>query len=179
MLEQLQLRNFQTHERLDVDLSAPIVVLVGNSDSGKSSILRALKWICTGQAPRSPITTWGKDETKARLKVDGRTISRTKGKKRNIYKLDGKKFAAVGQSNVPFEIATLLNVGEQNFAGQHSSHYFLADTPGEVARQLNSIVNLGLSTPALRKPPGRSGKPRANARRCVGGWSKRRPEPMN
>ena len=149
MLEKLSLRNFQTHVRFDVELSPSINVFVGESDAGKSSILRALKWVCTGQAPRSPITTWGKDETKVRLKVDGRIVSRTKGKKRNIYKLDGKKFAAVGQGNVPSEIAALLNVGEQNFAGQHASHYFLADTPGEVARQLNSIVNLGLIDASL------------------------------
>ena len=149
MFESISLRNFQTHERLDIDLSAPIVTLVGPSDSGKSSILRALRWVCLGIPPRSPMPTWGSDEVRVKLRVDGRVIERKQSKTENVYLLDGKTFAAVGLGNVPDEIAALLNVNETSFALQHQSHFWLADTPGEVARQLNAAVNLDLIDSSL------------------------------
>ena len=149
MFERLRLENFQTHEELDLDLNAPITSVVGPSDSGKSSILRALRWLCTGQAPRSPMPTWGTDEVAATLTVDGKRVERRKSKSENVYRLDGKEFAAVGKSDVPDEVARLLNVGPENFQLQHASHFWLADTPGEVSRHLNGIVNLGLIDDAL------------------------------
>ena len=149
MLTRLQLENFQVHEELDLDLNAPIVSVTGASDSGKSSILRALRWLCTGQAPRSPMASWGTDEVAATLTVDGKRVERRKGKTENVYRLNGKEFAAVGKSDVPDEVAQLLNVGQENFQGQHQSHFWLADTPGEVSRHLNGIVNLGLIDDAL------------------------------
>lgn len=149
MLERLNLENFQTHERLDLDLNHPVTVLIGPSDAGKSSVLRALRWLCTGQAPKSPMPTWGSDNVKVMLTADGRAVERSKGKNGNSYALDSKRFDAVGKDNVPEEVAALLNVAEQNFARQHQSHFWLADTPGEVSRQLNSIVNLGLIDDSL------------------------------
>ena len=149
MLERLRLQNFQIHDELDLDLSAPIVSITGQSDAGKSSVLRALRWIMTGQAPRSPMPTWGTDEVAAVLTVDSKRVERRKSKSENVYRLDGKEFAAVGKSDVPDEVARLLNVGQETFAGQHQSHFWLADTPGEVSRHLNGIVNLGLIDDAL------------------------------
>lgn len=149
MLESISLRSFQRHERLDVDLSAPITTVIGASDSGKSSILRALRWVCLGIPPRSPMPTWGSDKVRVKLKVDGRTIERRQSKSENVYLLDGKRFAAVGRGNVPDEIAALLNVDVTNFQLQHQSHFWLADTPGEVARQLNAAVNLDLIDSSL------------------------------
>ena len=149
MFESISLRSFQKHERLDVDLSAPIVVITGSSDAGKSSVLRALRWVCLGIPPRSPMPTWGSDKVRVKLKVDGRTIERKQSKSENVYLLDGKRFAAVGRGNVPDGIAALLNVNETSFALQHQSHFWLADTPGEVARQLNAAVNLDLIDSSL------------------------------
>lgn len=41
----LMIENFQSHERTEVDLASGLNVFVGASDSGKSAILRALRWV--------------------------------------------------------------------------------------------------------------------------------------
>ena len=144
MLTNLALDNFQPHEAFEADLE-PISVFAGKSDSGKSSILRALRWLCLGTASERKgaqvkVTTFGKDQTTVSLEVDSRTLSRTTGQG---YGLDGKRFAATG-NEVPEEIAKLLNVGPENFQSQFAPHFWLNLTPGEAAKELNRIVDLSL-----------------------------------
>ncbi len=45
-LVSLQLVNFQVHTGLIIDFSPGITTIVGPTDHGKSSILRALRWVC-------------------------------------------------------------------------------------------------------------------------------------
>ncbi len=138
------LKSFQCHEHKVIEFDQHVSVIIGPSDEGKSSILRALRWAATnqpsgnefigrfGQAPYAQVV----------LHADGRRVGRRRGAK-NLYRLDGQIFAAFG-TRVPPAISELLNVGEENFQGQHDSPYLLTMSPPEVARSLNDIVNLGL-----------------------------------
>ncbi|MDE2104483.1 MAG: AAA family ATPase, partial [Patescibacteria group bacterium] len=45
-IKSLELRDFQCHKSLVLDLNAPVVCIKGPTDSGKSAILRALRWVC-------------------------------------------------------------------------------------------------------------------------------------
>lgn len=44
-LTRLQIRNFQCHEDLTIELSPGITVLSGDTEAGKSAVLRSLKWL--------------------------------------------------------------------------------------------------------------------------------------
>jgi exonuclease SbcC len=141
-LEKLRIRGFQAHADLTVNLDPKITTIQGPTDSGKSAILRALKWLATNRPAGDAFRRAGGKFTAVDLRVDGKVISRRKGKK-NIYKLDGQVFAAMG-NRVPDEIAALLNIGDTNFAGQFDAPFWLADSPGAVSRNLNAIVDLGI-----------------------------------
>ncbi len=144
MLTKLVLKNFQCHKLLSIDLDPHVTVLVGESDKGKSSVLRALRWLCTNRPSGDAFIRHGAKAVRVRLLVDGHTLTRYKRPGRNVLYLDGSEFAALGKGGMPDEAAQLLNVDEVNFQQQHSPAFWFHDSPGQVSKNLNAIVNLDL-----------------------------------
>lgn len=150
MLTRLTIRNYQKHRDLVVNL-APVVAITGPTDAGKSSVIRALQWLCQNRPDGQAFIHRGSKETTVELQVDGHSIVRTRGNDTNTYALDGKPFEAFGRGNVPPEIAQLLNINDVNFQTQHPSPggspsdplFWFSLSAGEVSRQLNAIVDLG------------------------------------
>ncbi len=139
-LHRLSLKNFQIHRSLILDLDTGLATIVGDNAAGKSTILRALRFVCLGEWDPGYVTH-GEPETLVSLEFDENKIQRRKGKKTNLLRLNGKVFKAFG-NRVPEEIANKLNLSEYNFQRQFDPHFWFSDTAGEVARQLNAIVNL-------------------------------------
>lgn len=142
MIEYVSITNFQTHSFLDIDLDPHCTVLVGPSDVGKSTVIRAFRWCLLNQVDPDFIT-WDNDFARVAVGVDGHVVVRKQGKQGNVYKLDDAEYVSF-RSNVPEPISNLFNVTEVNFQGQHDSIFWLADTPGQVSKELNQIVNLGV-----------------------------------
>jgi DNA repair ATPase RecN len=144
MLQILRGKNFQNHSDIEVDLRHPITTITGPSDSGKSALIRLLKWVCTNTPQGDGFVKYGTDEARAGVVFDdGTMVQRVRGKSENLYKLGSKEFRAFG-TTVPDDIATLLNLGPINFQGQHDSVFWFSETAGEVSRRLNSVVDLGI-----------------------------------
>lgn len=142
MIESIELRNFQTHRRKTIVFDPRVTIIIGASDEGKSSLLRAIRWACLNRfdGPADSFINWESSFAKVTLAVDGRKIVRAKGGK-NSYTLDGKQFRAFGDK-VPPEIADLLLLTEQNFQGQLDPHFWFSESAGQVSRELNQVVNL-------------------------------------
>lgn len=143
MITKLVIRNFQAHEKLVIDLDPHVTTVVGQSDKGKSAVLRALRWVALNQPGGEAFIRDGEDKATVTVEADGKVITRTKGKGVNTYHIGDKEFKAFG-SDVPPEIAALLNVSELNFQGQHDGPFWFSETAGEVSRKLNEIINLGV-----------------------------------
>lgn len=144
MLTKLILKNFQIHRLLSLQLNPLVTVLVGESDRGKSSVLRALKWICLNRPSGDAFLRHGSTEVRVALRADGHKIVRTKRAGKNVLRLDDHQFSALGKGGVPDEAARLLNVDEVNFQDQHAASWWFHDSPGQVSKNLNAIVNLDL-----------------------------------
>lgn len=140
MIESLQIVGFQKHKSRRIEFGPGVTTIVGPSDAGKSSLLRALYWVCLNRPGGQEFINWDLEKVKVALSVDGRRVLRRRGKA-NVYALDGKEFRAFGDK-VPQEIAELLNVSENNFQLQHDSPFWFSLTPGQVSRELNRIVDL-------------------------------------
>ncbi len=149
MINSLTIQNFQSHKNTTLEFDNGINIIIGQSDSGKTAIIRALNWVInnrpTGEAFRS---SWG-GGTDVNLWVDKQAIRRGKGKT-NFYNLQNltsvagegdEKFLSFGQ-DVPDEIKNLVNFSSLNLQGQFDSPFLLAMSGGEVARYLNKIVYL-------------------------------------
>ena len=150
MLESLILENFQTHEYKEVDLSHPIINLAGPSDHGKSAVIRAARWLTLNKPSGTGFIRHGADRCRVALKVDGRTIERIRSKTDNLYILDGQEYKVPG-TGVPDDIASVLEMDSLNFNLQHDPVFWFSLSPGEVSRQLNSIVALDLIDSTLSR----------------------------
>ena len=144
MLESLHIRHFQCHERRLIKFSPTLTVLVGDSDRGKTSCLRALRLLCLNQPSGIAFVRHGEEHTNLTLKFDGHKLGRKRGKSVNSYSLDGEEYVAFGQGNVPEAIEKLLCVGDVNFQRQHDSPLWFTLSPGQVSRELNAIIDLSL-----------------------------------
>ena len=147
-LTKLTIAGFQAHENRTIKLGPKITSIIGPTDVGKSSVIRALRWLCFNRPQGEAFIRDGCKQAIATLEIDGHTIERRKGDGANSYKLDGKTFSAFGAA-VPDAITNFLNLDPINFQSQHDAPFWIGLSPGEVSRELNRIVNLDLIDLAL------------------------------
>jgi exonuclease SbcC len=143
VLKYLDIELFQNHIKRKVEFDPEITYIIGPSDSGKSAIFRALKWVNLNQPNGSEFIPWDAEEAIVTQGIDEHTVTRYKGPGKNSYIFDKQRsHDAIGQGAVPEGIKEFLKVSDLNFQDQHSNPFWLSETPGEVSRQLNQIVNL-------------------------------------
>jgi len=141
MIEKLTLENFQSHKNSILEFDKGMNVIIGQSDSGKTAIIRALKWVTTNKPGGDDFrSNWGGD-TIVCMATPTNTIVRAKTSKENSYKLDSLEFKAFGQ-DVPVEIQNALNMSEVNLQQQLDSPFLLSDTAGAVASHFNKMAKL-------------------------------------
>jgi len=149
VIKSIKLQNYQSHKDSFLEFSPYVNSIAAPSNSGKTAILRGLNWVVTNRpSAESQISHWARDakgnqieDTSVTVETDEHTITRYKGKKGNMYILDGKNFEAIGM-DVPQEIKDALNISEVNMQYQLDAPFLLSNTPGEVARFFNKIVQL-------------------------------------
>jgi len=153
MIKSLTIRNFQSHKDTKLEFVAPGVnVIVGKSRSGKTAILRSIRKILENR-PITGVERWvhGQDP-KSVISITLETTDdhavTWQGPNPQKYIVDGETLAGFGQS-VPLQVSEALNLSEINIQSQHDRPYLLFDSPGEVARTLNRVVNLDIIDTAL------------------------------
>lgn len=147
MIERIRIQNFQPH--LDTRLTLEqINAFIGPSDRGKSSILRALRWVMLNEAPDGDYVRWGATFVRVTVWIDGHKICRWRDKSNNCYELDGVEFRAFGR-DVPEPIAKIFNTVEASWSSQHEPYYLFSLSPPEASRRLNTVVDLGVIDAAL------------------------------
>ena len=141
MFKSLQIQNFQSHENTLLEFDPGVNVIVGSSDSGKTAILRALRWLLTNRPGGDSFrSNWGGD-TIVNLHTEEGIIKRSKTAKDNMYVLNNQEFKAMGM-DVPEEVKLLLNMNEVNLQGQLDAPFLLSNSSGEVAQYFNQIIQL-------------------------------------
>jgi DNA repair exonuclease SbcCD ATPase subunit len=147
-IKSIFIQNFQSHQNTTLDLDKRINIIAGKTNSGKTAILRALNFVINNKSFNSCRSKWGGD-TSVSINVDNSLFTRSKVKKDNIYKLNEQEFKAFGK-NVPEEIEKHLNFNELNIQKQMDGPFLLSKSPGEIARYLNTIVNLDIIDSTLK-----------------------------
>lgn len=144
-MKKLILTNFQSHQHTELNLHPAMNCIIGPSDSGKSAIIRAIKWIVFNRPSGNAFVRSGMDGSI----VDIDDITRIKGEGVNSYFTGEEKFTAFGAS-VPEEVTEALNISEINFQHQLDPHFLLTQSAGEVAKMLNEIVDLNVIDRAFK-----------------------------
>ena len=147
MLEKIEIKNFQSHQATALSLSPNVNTLQGNSDCGKSAVIRALGWLVFNPAGDYFISDWAKRgktisaPCEVTLSVDGHKVTRRRDKDFNGYILDGQVFEAT-RNSVPPQVLSVLGLGEVNVQRQLDPPFLLSMSAGDVSRYINSLVNL-------------------------------------
>jgi len=140
-LKRLELRNFQCHRVLKVELDPTVTAVVGPSDTGKSAILRALRWVVTNRPTGTMFVRRGAKDCGVRVVLGDGEVVRFRSGAVNGYKVDGKKLKAIGTS-VPSDVSSKLNISELSFASQHDAPFWFSLSPGAVAQEIDKLVDL-------------------------------------
>ncbi len=140
MIRSITLTNFQAHESRAFELRAGVNTFTGPSDTGKSSIIRAIGWLALHG--NQDFTRHGHTECSVSATTDTGTVTRFRGK-RNGYTVNGEDYVAVG-TNQPVPVRQVLSLSDINLQLQHDAPYLLSLTPGQIAKEINKVVDLSV-----------------------------------
>lgn len=113
-IKKLILNNWQKHSHLELEFSDKLNIIYGESDSGKSCILRSLGWLFYNSIKGDSIRKEGTKKTSVRVTLDnGVEVERIKSASVNAYIIykngEEKRFDSVGKT-IPKEVQKELQV---------------------------------------------------------------------
>lgn len=173
MIRKIAIRNYQSLVNVSLELGR-ITVIVGHTDSGKSSFIRAVERACFNDSGYDFLTV---DEngkpastTQVAIQTDNGTViwerTRTTVKYRAVTADADRTFTKLGRSYVPDEVHKLLgvrsiqvdagngNTGTQRiqFSGQFDLPFLVADRGGVAAsRVLGRLTGVNIFSHANKK----------------------------
>jgi len=148
MINSIKIQNFQSHKDTRLELDPGLNAIVGPSDCGKSVVFRALNWVINNRPSGNEFHSWWGSDPLVRIGIGKENITRSRNKSKNLYILGRQAFEAFG-SNVPDEISKVLNISDINFQFQLDDPFLFGQTPGNIARKLNEVVDLAIIDKAL------------------------------
>jgi len=143
MITKISLKNFQAHKQLLLTFSPGVNTIVGPTNIGKSSVFRAVRWLVEHR-PISGLPTFGTDDTQVRISTELGMVVRFKNEEGYGYKIDDQPVFLACGTNQPSEVQQVLGLAEINLQGQHDPPFLLTLTPGQMAKELNRIVDLSV-----------------------------------
>ncbi len=146
MISNLKLSNFQSHKQTEFDFIPGVTVITGESDVGKSAVLRGLKWVALNKPSGDSVRRHDSKTTKVELD----DVTKMRSASKHQYSHDSKVYKAL-RSDVPIPISEHLKLSDVNFQGQHDTYFLIGDSPGHVARELNEVADLQVIDLSLKK----------------------------
>jgi len=163
MIDKLILKNFQAHKSSELDFCPGCNCIIGESDEGKTSIIRALYWASQNKPSGGDfISDFSKrGECSASIVVGDNGIERVlefhtnkKQEKvidRNAYWANDLEFKALGKGGIPDEVKNILQLDDLNFQNQMDAPFLLSKNGGDLAKYLNQVADLNIITTSLTK----------------------------
>lgn len=162
MIEEITLQNFQSHKDSTLKFHPGVNTIIGTSDHGKSSIVRAFSLVHENQPDGDAYVSNSVRDKKGKAKenavvevtVDNGSATRIRGVDNEytaVIKGQLQEYHAVGRGNVPEEVSGLLNMSELNVQKQKDSFFLFNSSPGEILRKINTYTDLELIDKMLAK----------------------------
>jgi len=159
MIKSIDIKNFETHLDTSITLHKGVNTFVGESDEGKSGIIRAIKWNTKnrpqGDAYRNDQLT-KKDkkkfvQVKVNYKQTGIVLRERNDSGKNHYVINNGEPLRALRTDVPQEVKDVTQMKDVNIQGQHPTeqYFLLADKPGQVAKKLNEVAGLTVMDKAM------------------------------
>jgi len=141
LIKKLTLENFQNHVNDSYEFSPSINIITGSSNSGKTSLFRAIYYILENRPKGTSRIRHGESSMSVELETDKGVIKRFRNKTQNAYEVQGVHLEAMG-GNVPKEVLEFLNLSDLNIQKQFSEPFLLGLSPAQRATELNNLLHL-------------------------------------
>ena len=146
MIDYIIIEKYQPYyDKTVLNFSDRVNTIIGDTGSGKSSIVRAFQAVFENDksTPKFKSKLCKKGESfKITAKVDGHIIVRERSENKNIYELDGNIMPAGFGQGVPEKIKKILRLEDINKKFQFKDNFLISDSPSDIARYFNRLVNL-------------------------------------
>ncbi len=164
-IKRLHIQNFQSHKDTTIDFTDGLNVIVGPTDTGKSSIIRAIRKLIRDEpGGKSFISKWAKDMTISLVfEYNGvdHTVKRKLTSTKNLYYLDDQEYGGFGKT-IPEEIQTALNmqlvtletgdVLDLHFTDQHDVPFMISKgSAGIRSKLLGKVAGLHVLDRAISR----------------------------
>jgi exonuclease SbcC len=144
-LKWLKLINFEAHKNTKICFSKRKTVIVGDNDTGKTSIFVAWIWLNTNRPRGKTFIREGAKFCKVVAGYDSFIIERELSSKVNCYRIIKKdkiqEFNVIKDS-VPLEIQELLKFDENSFQSQSEAAFFILKPAGQIAQLINKVTGI-------------------------------------
>ncbi|HZH92594.1 MAG TPA: AAA family ATPase, partial [Tissierellaceae bacterium] len=164
-IKKIILENFQSHKNTEMEFGPDLNVIVGPSDSGKSAIIRGLKWVMYNEPSGDFFIREGEKECRVTLELsDGTLLQRYRTKSKNGYKLidnSGNEniYEGIGLT-VPQEIIDVTGIRKIkldtdsenaiNLGEQLEGAFLLTEKASTRANAIGRLVGVDIVDDALR-----------------------------
>lgn len=158
MINSLDINNFQSLKAVHIDLG-PFTVIVGDSNCGKSALVRSIQALASN-VRGSSIVTHGSKMASVSATTDTATITLEKGEGHGSYRLaegvEEKEYTKLA-GEVPLDISKALELDpvkeglSLNFAPQHEPPFLLTTSGSTVARTLGELTKVSTVLEAVRE----------------------------
>lgn len=167
-IKQIRLMNFQIHKSLTLDLQDGMVALVGQSSSGKTAVLRAIRFCLYNQMPGNSVAAMiSHGETHCEVEItfdDGLKVLRVRDSKTkdNYYIVttqDGEvRLDTPGTGPVKDVVSAhgmrlvsfLTNKDSLNYASQHDAPFFINASPQERMKAVGILSNTEVTDAGIK-----------------------------
>lgn len=172
----LRLKNFQSISNADIEIG-PLTVLVGQSDIGKSAVIRALYLLHRNQGGLELVKHGSAKLAVEQELEDGTKVAILKGKGVNSYFVNDKSFSKIGR-DIPVEVLDLLRTSELpldkdlsldlNFSLQFDHPFLLADSTSIITKAISSLSGINIIYSAIREGSAEAQKLKTKAEILLG-----------
>lgn len=141
MLEYLKLTNIKKHKSLTLHFVDGINILVGKTESGKTSAMKGLLWALTNASTGGRLIHHGESSCEVEVGLDGKVITRSWSKSSNVYKLGDKELTAF-KTDVPVEIKSLVNISDINIQRRRDVPFMVYSKDTDNAEMFSQMLDL-------------------------------------
>ncbi len=164
-IEEISLKNFQSHKNTNIKFNKGLNIIVGPSDSGKTAILRAIKWVLYNEPLGDYFIREG--ETNCSVKItfnNGVKVERYRDRSKNQYNIylgdEVMTFEGFG-SSVPLEVKEAIGIDKIeldqkesrsiNLAEQLDGPFLISEKDSIKASSIGRLVGANIVDDALRE----------------------------
>lgn len=160
MIRKVTLKNFESHESSEIDFTEGLNLITGQSNQGKSSIVRAIALVVANRFTKESVRT-GAEFCTVRIDTEKGFVQAERGENMNHWIVGTaswqKEYRNIGTA-VPPEVPEILGMAERvrgeikelpNIMFQLEKHYMLSEIDGKkttsnmIARMMDDAIGIG------------------------------------